>query len=406
MAVTLAAQVGVIPLILLYFNKISLISLLSNLLVVPVLEIVTILGMLMAILGQISISFSQLIGYANCVLLNFILFVTKLSAEIPFSTVKLPTPSIAMVLAYYGSMWYLLWYMPYKKICLNLKHASVAMALVTVIVFFNILIPGELKVTFLDVGEGDSAFIRTSTGKTVLIDGGGSTNPNKVSGIGESVVLPFLLDSGVSELDLVIATHGHADHIQGLKPVLEQMKVGSLIIPYSENIHDFDGLIKAAEEKGENVTACSAGDVIRLDNKTELEVLFPIKNVKMDYSTLNDDSLVLKLHYGEVDVLFMGDAQKEVEQVLLEKKTELGADVIKIAHHGSDTSTSEAFLDSVKPKAAIICVGRNNFGHPCESILNLLEDHRIRLFRTDKCGAVILSSNGRNIKVSGTVTGD
>lgn len=410
LAATLAAQLGVLPVTVYYFNKLSVISLISNLLVVPLIEIITILGMAMAVFGQLCIIFSQLLGYVNCLLLSFVLFVTKVSSEIPFATIRLVTPSIIMVVIYYSAVWFLLWYAPRRKIKVKLRYIAAAVLMAATLMFASFLIPGKLEVTFIDVGEGDSALISTYSGQKVLIDGGGSTNPQVLSAVGESVVIPFLLDKGISQLDAVIASHGHTDHIQGLLPVLEQFKVKNLIIPYVQNDKEFTSLLKAAGEKSVKIRRCSGGDIIILDRKTVFQVMNPKKefcvdNSCEDNSSLNNTSLVLKLIYGETEVLFTGDAETEIEEELLKRNAPLKSDVIKISHHGSDTSTSIKFLDSVCPDAAVISVGKNNFGHPSPVVLQRLEEKGIMLFRTDECGAVVLTSNGKSIRIGRTVGG-
>ena len=400
---TISAQLGVLPITLYYFNKLSIISFLSNLLVVPLMEIITILGMAMAVLGQLGVFFAQLIGYVNCLLLSFVLFVTQISSSLPFATVRLVTPSIVLVMVYYLSMWFLLWYGPEGKIKVKLRYIAAAALPVVIISFAAFLIPDKLEVTFLDVGEGDSALIRTYSGQTVLLDGGGSANPQVLSSIGESVVIPFLLDKGISRLDAVIASHGHTDHIQGLFPVLEQFKVGNLIIPDVKDEKEFSQLLETAERKGMKVTRCREGDVIKLDKKTVFQVLSPLQQFSDDNSSLNNTSLVLKLIYGETDLLFTGDAEKPVEEALLNCGALLEADVLKVAHHGSDTSTGMAFLDCINPKAVVVSVGKNNFGHPSEAVMQRLEGKGPILFRTDESGAVVLTSNGNSIRMKRTV---
>lgn len=404
LAVTLAAQIGVLPVTVYYFNKLSVISVLTNLLVVPLLEVITIIGMLMALLGQISLVFSRIPGYLNCILLTFVLYVIKISTTLSFSTLRVTTPTLAVIAAYYPTVWYFLWYRPRGNTAVKPKHAAVAVIIAAVIVFPGFLMPGRLEVDFLDVGEGDSAFIRTYTGKTVLLDGGGSTTPDRESGIGETVIVPFLLDKGVNRLDLVIATHGHSDHIQGLVPVMKELKVKNLVIPSVTDEKEFGALLETAGERGVRINRCNKGDVIALDDKTSLYILSPMNNKESYISSLNNTSLVLKLSYGKVDVLFTGDAQTEVEEQLVGSSIDLNADVIKIAHHGSITSTSKAFLERVKPKAAVISVGRNNFGHPSAAVVDLLHNFGIKLFRTDEDGAVILTSGGKGIRMSRTVT--
>ena len=403
LAATLAAQIGVLPVMVYFFNKISIISVLTNILVVPLIEVITILGMLMAVLGQLSIIFSQLPGYINCILLSFVLYVSKISASLPFSTLRLITPSILAILAYYTAVWFLLLYMPGRIIVIKFRYIAAVFSVAVIIAAWAFLTPDKLEVIFLDVGEGDSTFIRTCTGKTILLDGGGSTNPDLQSTIGESVIIPFLLDRGITKLDLVIASHGHSDHIQGLIPVLSELKVSNLIIPSAADEKEFKVLLQTADRRGVKVDRCVKGDVIKVDDKTCFDVLNPLMDTGTNISSLNNTSLVLKLYYGEADVLFTGDVQKEVENLLLDSKTDLSADIVKIAHHGSVTSTSKAFIDVIKPKAAVISVGRNNFGHPSSKVVEMLEDCGIKLFRTDEDGAVILTSGGKNIKMIGTV---
>jgi competence protein ComEC len=272
-----------------------------------------------------------------------------------------------------------------------------------VVIFTIGFLPGKLEVAFLDVGEGDSTFIRTYSGKTILIDGGGSTNPTIRSKIGMSVIIPFLLDSGVNSIDLVIATHGHTDHIQGLLPVLEQFKVDNLVVPSLEDEKEFKELLCAAGTRKVKVARCSKGDMISLDDKTKIEVLNPPACYNPGSSSINNTSIVLRFLYKETSILFTGDAEVGEETSMMEDKTLLDADILKVAHHGSDTSTCMHFLEKVSPKAAIISVGKNNFGHPSQDVLNRLADAGVQAFRTDEAGAVILRSNGRNISIRKTV---
>lgn len=416
LSATLAAQFGVLPLTLVHFNKLSLISVISNIFAAPLLELITIIGTLMAVLGQFSLGLSRLVGYLNNVFLSALLYITKWSSSVPFASVRTVTPPIFIAVLFYICVWFLLWYKPLKGIKLRFRYAAAVISSAAVLFTGFSFLPGSLNVVFLDVGEGDSAFIRTYTGKTVLIDGGGSTNPTVASKVGELTVVPFLLDSGVMNLDAVIATHPHADHTQGLKDVLGLINVKRLIIPSLSDDSAFSGLLGISETRGIPVARCSRGDVIRLDEKTTLQVLSPVHNCEVDSDALNNTSLVLKLCYGRTSVLFTGDAETEVEDELVSGAGEpiitsdgsvnapdLNADVIKIAHHGSTSSTGEAFLDLVSPEAAIISVGKNNFGHPAEQTLDLLDKMGVECFRTDECGAVLLKSDGKTIKMKRTV---
>ncbi len=404
LAATVAAQLGVLPITLLCFNKVSIIAIIPNLLAVPMLELITILGTLMALLGQLSLFLSQIIGYLSCIFLSAVLLITKLASSVPFAVLKTVTPPIILAAAYYISVWFLLWYKPLKNIPLKPRHAAIALSFAAVFFLSSALVPHTLEVVFLDVGEGDSAFIRTAAGKSVLIDGGGSADPRHASSVGKSVVVPFLLDNGVIRLDAVIATHPHSDHTQGLQDVLEQMKVDRLILPSISDEEGFTALIDAAGRSGTPVSRCGYGDIVKIDKKTWFDVLSPEKGFLVDPDSLNDTSLVLKLVYDQMDILFTGDAECVTEEGLIAKGASLDADVIKIAHHGSKTSTTAAWLGKVHPKAAVISVGRNNFGHPSQSTLDLLKQMGISCFRTDECGAVVLNSDGKTIRLKRTVS--
>jgi len=405
LAATVSAQLGVLPITALYFNKVSIISVASNLIVVPVLEVITIAGSLMAVLGQFSITLSRIIGYANCTFLSFVLFISRITADFPYAVIRIVTPSCLILIVYYLLVAFFLWYKPMHKPKIKPVYYMAVSGAAVIIICVSILLPKQLEVFFIDVGQGDSVFIRTSTGRTVLIDGGGkSSKLNNGSDIGETVIIPFLLDYGVSKLDLVVATHGHDDHLQGLIPVLRDLEVENLVLPDNGNEKEFDILLEISGSKDTKVSKCSRGDTIRLDNKTFLSVLHPVKGFRTINSSLNNGSLVLKLNYMEASVLLTGDIEKEVEELLLKDGAYIEADVLKVAHHGSDTSTTREFLDGVEPKAAVISVGNNNFGHPSASVVERLKDTKIQLFRTDVNGAVILTTNGRKIRFKSMIS--
>jgi competence protein ComEC len=403
LAATLAAQIGTIPITAFYFNKISLISFVSNIFVVSVVEIITILGCIMAILGHLSITLSQFIGYINYNFLSFVLFVTKTSSRVPFAVLKVVTPSFLAITTFYAASIFMLWYKPLVNLKLKKRYYAVALCTIVILMLLGNFWPRNLEIAFIDVGEGDSTLIRTSSGKTVLIDGGGGSKTDASSNAGESTVIPFLLDYGVSRIDVVIATHGHDDHIKGLVPIIKDIDVGILVVPDISEMKELEPLMDLAHKKNISVKKCDIGESIELDKETKLNVLHPYKGLEIDKSSLNNGSLVLKLVYKNTSVLFTGDIQKEIEDQLIKEKADLAADVIKIAHHGSAYSTTIDFIQLVKPSAAIISVGRNNFGHPSPDILQRLKGKGIQIFRTDESGGVILSTNGEKIEINETI---
>ena len=399
-SLTLAAQLGVLPIIALYFNEISLVSVISNVLVAPIIGIITILGLVMAVVGQIHIFFSQVVGLFNNTLLSFVLFVSSRTSSLPFSVIKVITPSMLFIGIYYICIFYFLWYKPKHKVKLLPKHNIIIWTTIVFIILINLFIPRGLEVVFLDVGQGDCAFIRTQGGKTILIDGGGYINREDDSNIGDDIVIPFLLDYGVRKLDVVAVTHGHIDHTQGLEPVLKSFNVLNFIIPDVEDLEGLEELLSIAKERDINIESCKKGDIIDLDKRTYFEVLHPKNDFYIQKSALNNNSLVLKLCYDDVSILFTGDIEIEAERMLIDDKISVRADILKVAHHGSSTSTMPEFLEKVNPLVAIVSVGRNNFGHPSDEVLELLEGEDIRVLRTDSDGAVIVKSRGEKVKIS------
>ena len=229
---------------------------------------------------------------------------------------------------------------------------------------------------FIDVGQGDSQLVVTSSGKAILIDGGGFASMTDLTrNMGDYTVVPFLYDYGITKLDLVVSTHGDDDHLQGLLTVFKEIKVDNLIIPYNKDLEPYRSLLELAGKQNTATRACKAGDIITLDNDTSIKVLNPIEGIKHNKSPENNGAIVFKVNYKKVSILFTGDIEKEAEKILLDNNADLKADVLKVSHHGSKTSTTEEFLNAADPKIAVISVGKNNnFGHPSESVIERLEN--------------------------------
>ncbi len=403
LAATVAAQIGVIPVTLYYFNNFSTFSIISNILVVPLVEFVTIIGFIMVFTGLLNIYLAVIIGYINNTFLSFILFVTEVTSKIPFSLLKLPTPTLGMVLFYYLFIIYLFKGRNYFKGKKYTSHFKRTIIILIIIMFgAKSLIPKPLEITYLDVGQGDSTFIRTAHGTKILIDGGGrEANSKSEFDIGESVMVPYILDRGTKKVDMVIASHGHSDHTEGLEAVLRELSVGTVIVPETDG-RGFEKIYSICKEKNILVIKCKQGDRINLDNETIFEVLNPLshKTDSIAQEDLNESSLVLKLVYKNVKVLFTGDSGVPSEERMLKQGLDLKADIIKVGHHGSPGSSSIDYIKAVKPEYGVVSVGRNNFGHPSQFVIDSFQENGTKLFRTDESGAVIATSygNGFNIR--------
>ncbi|MGE5330093.1 MAG: DNA internalization-related competence protein ComEC/Rec2 [Deltaproteobacteria bacterium] len=406
LSATLSAQITVCPIIALYFNKLSLIALLSNILVIPATGLITSLGFVTVILGQLNLFLAQIISNLNFVLLSFVLWCAKITAEIPYASILVPTPTISFLAAFYGLSFSLLWYLPHKNQASKWYRyiPNVCTAIIIINILFTFM-PKAFKVFFLDVGQGDSIFIRNSTGQTCLIDGGG-TYPGSFSSIKpEDIIIPFLLDNGITNLDMAILSHPHGDHIEGLIKVIENIKVKCLVIaPQNQIVSDMKKLLDVCHKSNTQIIEARMGNRI-LFGDAEFRVLHPSASTKSyEDSPLNNNSLVLKLKYKNTSILFTGDIQSEAESLILSSDQDIKADILKISHHGSPYSTTLDFLTKASPSSAIISVGRNNFGHPSDSVLQKLKQNNIKGFRTDKNGCITIEINNRGYSIIPNLT--
>lgn len=273
-----------------------------------------------------------------------------------------------------------------KKILLNIVMLSCILS------FFNLKNwtrqhpsnPSTFSILFIDVNQGDAALVECD-GHHMLIDGGDKSNSSKIYTI--------LKDKEITHLDFIIASHAHEDHVGGLAGALNYADADTVLCPTdkydSEAFSDFK---KYANEKGGGIIIPTLNDTYYLGS-AKMDILA----VNTEEST-NNSSIVLMITYGENQFLFTADAEREVEYALLDSKIDLSATVLKVAHHGSDTSTSYPFLKEVMPTYAIISVGKNNnYGHPTEQVLSKLHDAEVEVFRTDLLGDILCTSDGKNV---------
>ena len=254
---------------------------------------------------------------------------------------------------------------------------------------------GLLKIYFFDIGQGDSIFIESPTGQQVLVDGGPD---NKVlQKLGE--VMPFYDKS----IDAVIVSHPHSDHIAGLIGVLGRYDVKNIIeAKESYNSPEFRAWETAVAKEGSRETEAIAGKVIELGDGVTLTILHPFGSVAdIDTKTPHDDVVVTMLQFGSLKVLLTGDMESEVERHLILEGYDIDADVLKVGHHGSKTSSSEELLAAVTPQVAVIQVGaKNKYGHPAPEVLERFDQYGIKYYRNDLNGDVKLTSDGVNYLIS------
>jgi competence protein ComEC len=257
------------------------------------------------------------------------------------------------------------------------------------------VVANALEITAIDVGQGDSLLVVTPEGKTLLIDGGGTLGTQTSFDTGEDVVSPYLWARGFSHLDAVALTHAHGDHIGGLPSVLNNFRPAELWVAPSPLTAAYTALIAQAHRQSMAVSTRVAGDNFTFGG-ANFEVLAPAADSTSNIRRGNDESMVLKVSYRDTSALLEGDAEKKTERLIAPELTQVN--VLKVAHHGSATSTIPALLESAHPQFAMISVGRfNRYGHPRADVLSHLSEAGTCVFRTDLSGALSFYLDGTRV---------
>ncbi len=252
-----------------------------------------------------------------------------------------------------------------------------------------------LDIYVLDVGQGDSIFLRGPSGKTMLVDASESNMYERIDA--------FLQQQAIKQLDVVVGTHPHADHIGAMEQVVTHYKIGAYYMPDAQNqTRMFENLLDALAEHNINVKEASGGkqSTISWEEGIEVRILSPLPDV--EYDNLNDSSVILHVKYGNTSILLTGDAETFAEKAALKALPEeyFRSTVLKVGHHGSSSSSSDAFLDAVSPKIAVVSLGKDNdYGHPHKETLEALNNRDIPLYRTDTQGIIHITLDGEGYAV-------
>lgn len=398
--VTLAAQLTALPITAYYFNMVSLAALWVNLLVVPIMGVVVTLGVVVFILALLGPPLAAPFIYSAGFLLNLLARILEWMGQFSWNALPVATPSLLLVgLSYLVLIALVEFSKERERYGRYFKPAVVVSIVVLAAYFFPGSGHGRLEVTFLDVGQGDAIFIQTPQGQRFLLDGGGA-NFTGTYNAGERVVVPYLIRRGIFTLDGVFNSHPDGDHLDGLLPVLEIIKVKKVFTPPLDYFGDqYQQFMELTRLKEIDHLQLTAGDKIRLDGgPVVLEVLHP-PPIFEPGSTGNNNSLVFRLSFGSVQFLFTGDLEVEGMEKLLASARPLNSTILKIPHHGSGDGYDVDFYQAVSPKAVVISVGKNNFGHPAPEIIDYWYGQGVSIYRTDWDGAVTFLTDGKGLQV-------
>jgi competence protein ComEC len=423
-AVTLAAIVAVGPLVAYNFGVVSLVALPATFFSLPDLPFIIVTAALVAFVGLLAPLAAQILGWLAWLFLSYLIFIVQGFNALPHSSLEVTTMSTWHVWVYYvilagfiaslnqrkqladfssrltSGIKKVTEGIPKPRLGFSTKWLILPILIVAILVWSVVLTTPDdkLHVSFLDIGQGDAILIQTPNGQDILIDGG--PDPQKIS-LELSRKLPFWDRT----IDLVVCTQPHADHVTGLVEVLNRYKVVQVLeaeVSYNSSI--YQEWCNLVEDKGIEYNIACAGQKIDLGSGIHMEVLNPPEALFDGTSNdVDNNGLVLRLSCGLVSFLFTADIREEAEFELIGQRANLKSTVLKVAHHGSDTSTSQQFLAAVDPEVAVISVGADNpFGHPGPEVVerlinNVGEDN---VYRTDEDGTIELITDGERLWVS------
>jgi competence protein ComEC len=410
--VTGVAMLGTAPWVALHFNRFAPIGFITNLFIIPWVGFLIVpLSLTASIFSFFFLPFATLLINMNAFITLILLRVLAFSASLPFASFFVSTPTVFEIVLFYSLLFLAAHFRKGEKI--RYLFAGLCIALVCDLAYWNLKdsFQKDLKLTFIDVGQGDSILIEFPKGKKMLVDGGGLYEDR--FDIGKNVIAPFLRKKKIRRIDTLVLTHPDPDHLKGLNLITSQFSIGQFwdngFEAQSEPYLQLKETLRQRKIKTQSLNAESPPQII---NGVEISILNPpawnqTQRKVQPLWNLNNSSLVIKLQLKNVSVLLAGDIENEAEGWMLRKGHPLRADMIKVPHHGSSSSSSPPFLEKVKPAYAILSVGARNIGRlPHPDVLKRYNQLGSRILRTDKHGAITVVTDGKEIEVKTFLKGE
>jgi competence protein ComEC len=382
-----------------YFHRAAIIGVPTNILVLPLAGFMLNTGVAAIALSYVSLPFARLAATLAAGSLHWTLGCLHFLSRLHVAQWRVPDPTALLTLLAVAGILLAFFAMRKQRGMAFAGLAALFLSAGIVAVYHGApqLEGGKLEVTVIDVGQGDSLLVVSPEGRTMLIDGGGSIGPvHSEFDFGEDVVAPYLWSRGLDHLDVVALTHAHGDHIGGLSRIIEDFHPSELWVGINPQITTLLHLYELANENHVSIRKHVAGDEMDWSG-TKIRVLSPPADWQPKPQPKNDDSLALLIGYGDTRALLAGDLEKKMERFVATESPR--ADLLKVAHHGSATSTTPELLAAVRPRFAVISAGyHNSFGHPRQVVLDRLQAAEVRTYRTDLQGAVTFLLDGKSVE--------
>jgi competence protein ComEC len=409
LAATLAAEAMLLPISALFFSRVTFAGLVLNFAAIPLMGVVQIAGMASVFSAAFSAALSSAAGWVAHLAADGLVRSADLVGIVPLPTWRVAPPDWSIVALYYTglSAAWTLWRLGDRRKALRAgrRVAIAATVAAAAVIAAAPWLPSErstgerLRITFIDVGQGDSALVQFPRGDAMLVDAGGLSAPSSFD-IGDRVVAPVLRRAGIRRLQTLLVTHGDLDHAGGALSVVREFRPldvwEAIPVPPLAVLRDLRAATAGSRGRWMNV---QAGDVVAIGD-VSVVVRHPRLPDWERQDVRNDDSIVVELLWREVSVVLTGDIGREVEHEIASSFAPSPLRVLKVAHHGSRTSSSREFVTALAPKVAVISVGRGNtFGHPAPAVLATYRDAGAHVFRTDQDGAVTVETDGHSLDV-------